>query len=1654
MPDTLNPADAQHPDSHYQPLQQAIAPWLLAATAARREALNASSPHVKPWYRSTTAEQRQQWRALNASHWHAQNQVDQRLAALQDVQAFAEPLLKATLKDQFGLELNVKTTFLRLYIPATIPWFPIKSGAARTWTLSLLEAALHNFEADERFEASSDYINQPDAQGQSTPLPGIQATLPIQRFTQLCRTLDIGARYQRYLEENLGLSDAVVAAVLQTQVSASQRAALDTALQLALMKNDIPPAAHQALQRLLDGQPGASLGGKPLRGHDVRMMNAQLTGPVLFAPDLERQQAIVPVIAYVPDDPEHPIKYYPSSAAFMTELTRQLRSHDYQQFFSRFVNHEDRGHFFANLNSRLSHITWHPHTPGDPLPSWRDTPRDRPNLQLSAVAIPGALANHRYQRALDKILNDAKVIAVSTARVDQKARWALWDSLQQIASTLLNIAAMVVAPFVPVLGEAMLAYMAYQLLDETFEGVVDWAQGRTREAFEHLMGTVQALIQLGTFGAGGTIAASELRALMAPSAKTFIDGFKPVPMADGKTRYWQPDLRPYQRQAALPEQSKADEQGIYHHQDQAVITVDRQPFTLNKAPGREHYSLLHPTRPEAYQPRVWHNGTGAWHTELDQPLYWDATTLMRRLGHSMEGFSPTRLEQIRSVSHIPENTLRQLHVQRQPTPAVLADTVQRFRIDEELATFIRQMNSDDPGQYGKADALTQLQLLGRPDLWPDTKALQVVDSQGQVFWQYASQDALPAVRISQAQLNNGELLETALRALEEDEIKPMLGEEFGQPPKAFAPRLHTLRKKIAAAAQARRSNLFDTRYQSLNRPQTADGQRLMDEHKALPGCVADELTRQATAQERRELNAGKLPRSLEDLARWTAQEVRLNRAYEGLYLESSDNPDTRTLALHSLPRLPGWSGRVRLEVHEHAFNGTVSQRIGTGNGNALKVLVHEDGLYQAYDSQGRHLHGETDLYTAILQALPDTERNRLNLHIRQGTQLREALSQVALPRDRLLPALEHFPRRRPTSGKQPRLLGGMDGYPLPDHPAPVPGTPPTVLQRTQALYPGFTHAQNVALLRQLNQLPGGALPGLAGLEQEYAQLEAQLLQWHIQTPYLHPQTGVQLTVQAFSEQLQNRLDLSNEIKRCWRRETPMDTHYGDERDGYILANDNPIMGHLPRLEADFSHVSALSLTGDESTLGAHAFCASFRNVRHLGLRNIPLGTLPEGLESMPRLTELVLSNANIRLSAESLATLTSLSRLESLDLYANPLGLVPNVEGMPDLRYLDLAATGIEHLPAGVLTRPHLQTAVLNNNRITALPDALFALPDLTSEAFDFGNNPFPEAVINRIKSHFQRTGERWDASAPSVDIERLKALYPTFTTPECNRFLYGMPGSLQESRVELTRMEAEYEKLQADLEEWRIDAPHRHPTQNTLLSQQQRAEEQARRFGFKNLMEQCWRRETPIDSFDDGPTAAHELRYEVTLLGDLPALTANFDHVSMLSLYAQNTTSKITPFLERFRRLRSLSVQGYPLGNVPEPIFHMPRLKELILPQCTLRLTTSTAEQLAGLEQLTYLDLSDNPLGITPRLTNMRHLKILDLQNTGIRHVPPGLFSLRELTIADLSNNAIRHIGTGIFEVPADIFHALDWGGNPLSPQSSSLLRRYRQRMGVQVES
>lgn len=340
-------------DAHYQPLLQSIPTWLSQASAHKRAALKRASPLLPANLKQASRNEHAKLRALHAAHWTAHNRVERSLARLQDAKAFAEPLLRAELAKRFGLNLDVRQTFLRLYLPDHVPWLRIKSGAARTWTVSLLDAALHNFEnsetAADAFESASGYVSQPSPEGQFNVLPNILKAMPIPAFTRLCRELDIGRRYNTYLQDNLGVSNPLVAAVLQPQVCTSDKAALVAALQMAYMQKLLGVDVHRLILGLLDGLQHLRLNRQVWHCHALTMMKVSLTGIVLFAPNLEAANAAARVVVYIPDDPQHPVKEYASSAAFAEELARRLRDPDYQVFFSRFIDHAERGAFFGQF---------------------------------------------------------------------------------------------------------------------------------------------------------------------------------------------------------------------------------------------------------------------------------------------------------------------------------------------------------------------------------------------------------------------------------------------------------------------------------------------------------------------------------------------------------------------------------------------------------------------------------------------------------------------------------------------------------------------------------------------------------------------------------------------------------------------------------------------------------------------------------------------------------------------------------------------------------------------------------------------------------------------------------------------------------------------------------------------------------------------------------------------------------------------------------------------------------------------------------------------------------------------------------------------------------------------------------------------------------
>lgn len=211
---------------------------------------------------------------------------------------------------------------------------------------------------------------------------------------------------------------------------------------------------------------------------------------------------------------------------------------------------------------------------------------------------------------------------------------------------------------------------------------------------------------------------------------------------------------------------------------------------------------------------------------------------------------------------------------------------------------------------------------------------------------------------------------------------------------------------------------------------------------------------------------------------------------------------------------------------------------------------------------------------------------------------------------------------------------------------------------------------------------------------------------------------------------------------------------------------------------------------------------------------------------------------------------------------------------------------------------------------------------------------------------------------------------------------------------AEVTRLETEYARLIADLTTWALDVPQRHPVLDIALDDHTRAEEQIHRLAIKAQLEEGWRRESDADELNGGQEVTHKLVIDTPIIGALPDINARFEHISLLEMSGEGTTSNVEGLLQGFPKLKVLSLHRYTMGDIPAAILNQPHLITLSLTECAIRLTPHSANALSGMRTLEYLDLSENPLGITPTVSNLHNLNTLHLENTGINHPPAGVFS------------------------------------------------------------
>lgn len=1640
---SVTPAATQ--SIHREFLERSSPNWLINATPARRAQLKQAPAPVPDWYRRATPAQRQTLHDKTTVSFTAQTALDKAMAPVQSIDTFAEPLLVKALSEQFKVTLDVHKTLLVLRKPLAVGVFGSQVSSFEVLRIPLLQAALHNFEEGEcaagAFEATSGFFTR-ELTGEN--IEPVSTTLTVEQFTGLCRTLDIGTQYQRHLKEYLLPEDSVAEQVLRHTFISARKADLAAAAEVALLNKDIEPADHAMILSVVNGERHPEIGEKQVWFRDLGLMKKRMIGCVAFS-IVKKYHYGDEVILYVPNDPFHPLKRF-TWAQFKAMFKQRFTARDlpdpgdgsptaYQRFFSQFVAYGDRLAYFDALTEEVPAASvgevLAPYAPllnklakgispfGElvgikelpPVQPRAKRPNPDPFLDPGSILIKGRgiweenpdLWDHLYTAHRDKTLTDAASHAVPTADIDARVRLAKIAALLNIGMLLLNTVSM----FLPVLGEVMIAVMAGQLLYETFEGSLEWAEGDRRAAKGHLLDVAENLAFLAVMAGLG----KGLSTLAAAKPGPLIEGLDPVTLPCGQTRLWKPDLSGYESPDSLPASVAPNAQGQFLHAGKTYIRLSGKLYekTYDAALGR--WRIRHPTDPGAYQPPLSHNGMGAWRHTLERPQAWDRLTLMRRLGPMTDTFEDTQLLKIADVSGVQDGALRQMHLDDAPPPPALADALRLFKAEQNVAQVIEQVSTGNAvdGRY-----LYVLPLLTEMPGWPEGRVLEVFDGAGLTgpVQRYGAERLYHGVklrapiRVSRADVLSSQLPAQVLAALDESEIVAMLG---GEPARVRDNRPQELRQQLADYARTRQPALFDSLYKGTEVPgaMVAKLQRL---YPGLSENGAQQVLAEADAEQLGRLRAtGRVPLAMQEHACWQVSQGRLGHAYAGLHMESLTSADSKRLALQTLSKLPGWSDQLRLEVREGSISGGLLDSIGSEAATQCKYLVKRGPQYQAFNEGGEALNSlprdGDNFYASLMSAMPDEARQALGIpHAGQSLDLRRAIIDYAtehrqasarIVEQRVSPARWFkLPQRI-----APKLLG----YPASGR---GEGVSPSLVSRVQDVYPQMTDGQaNGFILKQIlaDKTDAQIFSLLNNRLNEWRELESTLNGW-MMTELADP------FIRRYPE-MDSRPGIVQALKACWRN-APLAELPG--RAELRLAGEVP----LPPLSADFSHVRTLSISGRGMIEGhIEQVLGYFPEVQELTLAGAdrPLSSVPQALERMGGLRRLkVVSGAE--LTSEELTRLEGLSGLEELQVHSPLSSSRPlDLSRLTALRSLRLSGAGQRDFPLGVLDLPELNRLDFQASSISQLPAQLYV--------------PGYERIWSGLSMNWSRLSrERFRAaydyvrSHPEhlIDQDQMVREYCTGLLNEglgrTLTFNTPLSGPLKNLFFErFTTAQAQYDAIEA------LSGEYAELTQSldSWFSRDTLRQEFFARTELGVALRRGWN-EGLMQRY--GGIGSTTLSLPNLVVSELPHLPAGaFDHVMELRMpNARMPSPQLSRFVRGFNGVRSLDVRGSGL--------------------------TGLALAPGDWSALEFLNLGNNPLTALD-ISGLGELQAINLRGTSLSAWPTGAEQLPHLTWLDLRDTRITQLPASAL---ADDRLLLDsqLAGLPLTPQAQAELATARQRV------
>ncbi|WP_277761914.1 NEL-type E3 ubiquitin ligase domain-containing protein [Pseudomonas sp. A34-9] len=1273
-------------------------PWLLAASEVLRGELYES---LKSSYksRSTALEQ---------------------LKAFQSPQSFCTPLLAKAMSEKLGEPFEVEGAIFQ-HIRSTSSLLGLRKKLVLPIDRDVLTAACENFElsetlADSYHEDSLLYVPA-RLTGRSSQMLSIKP----HEFARLCRYLDLGKEYKKHVETLFG-NDTQVAS-LQAASVACARDQFEVDRHIAYMREYIGADVYLMLQSVKDSQPSIKLGKNTLGYQNLQMLGVTLRGPMFIGPVSEAADEDYRCVIYIPQDPDHPLKEYSSFSAFELELSNRLRNAEFRSFFMRFISLEDRATFLTGLNWRLLNVkpSQFPYA-SLVVPLTGVDPEGDAKLDLF-------LAIFRHRAA--QVRADSLLLVVPTDAEDAKTRLARLETYKSVG---LNTV-MFFASFVPVLGQVMFAVAGLQLLKEIYEGIDSWAHGDQEHATDCLFDTLENLILMAAFAAGGTAASKAFKTVRASG---FVQGLRRVTVAPQSRRLWNPDMAAYRQPEAIPRHLPADSQGLVSRGDHRYVSLGSDAFAVNPLRGTGLWEVSSTPLSARYSPVLETNGEGAWRHDSELPQDWNTLTLFRRLGYREDQVPEARALQLIASTGINEDAMRQLLVQRGNPMAVLTDSVKRFGADAQVAAFLEQVAS--PSSVSLADADLQLYLLTAAGRWPRDMAIIVsAVGDGQVA-RYGSETASRRVKISDDALRQGKFYQPLLAALSNKERARLLGATTAEQTN----QVELLASHIGSLAPRMRMALMDRLYRRADVTQQPLSEPIRSAFADLSASVADELVQHANVREWEQLADGNVPLRVAEEARRYQQIQRLNRSYEGLYLDAASGYDADLLVLDTLVHLPGWPGDVRMEILDWGVYADQRATVGPEDAPFKVVIEAYSERYQGRNKQETIVSTQptrtrAHFFQALWESLPELSRKAIDVDgDADGTGLRQKITALALHRREAFAKVlgiepVHADYRSPM-GLADRRVEQAWVQTLADSDPVVPRSA-AIRRRARELYPAHSTEQIERFVASLDADDVLAIRKLEQMREQYQTLVDTLERWTQRDTWYHEADGSRLKVPRHSKHRAAQL-----ILRAWRKETRSGLFEGQL--SYDLSFDALPLGDLPVLIGDFSHVATLRLSGVGASAGLNSFLRNFTHLRMLDLSGNRLTRIPQAIEDMSGLVRLDLSSNQIQLTDRAVLAPGTTDFLRSLDLSLNPtLARTPGFAAMRSLRHLNLRETGISEWPTDIDGLTHLETLDLRDNKIVDVPRAVFNARAVLNRGTNIDGNPLSAASLKAIIEYQQVHG-------------------------------------------------------------------------------------------------------------------------------------------------------------------------------------------------------------------------------------------------------------------------------------------------------------------------